>query len=226
MVSISPLPSLLRSSFLGGHSTLAKLSGSVVRRVVLRGGEARWDFSPTEQTCCCRHSAYHSFPSWHFPKPTVVNTQALISPLSGKTAHHSWSASSKSAGAFISLCCRQGSAGGFSRPPGQTPRAVWGCGGGSDAHMVVSRAAPVFQTGCSSTGLAPIHPWERMGSVSEDHACCREESRDRHSPVGREHRIPLPFWPHLRKLKDFGGFILQHGLNVLHFTRRALRKHV
>lgn len=154
MVSISPLPSLLRSSFLGGHSTLAKLSGSVVRRVVLRGGEARWDFYPAQQPRCCRHSAYRSFPSWHFPKPTVVNTQALISPLSGKTAHHSWSASSKSAGAFISLCCRQGSAGGFSRPPGQTPHTFWGRGGGSDAHMVVSRAAPVLQTGCSSTGLS------------------------------------------------------------------------
>lgn len=62
--------------------------------------------------------------------------------------------------------------------------------------------------------------------MSKDHALCWEESRDRHRPARREHRIPLPFCPHIRKLKDFGGFILQHGLNVLHFTRRATRKHI
>lgn len=62
--------------------------------------------------------------------------------------------------------------------------------------------------------------------MSEDHASYWEESRDHHSHAGHEHRIPLRFCPHLRKLKDFGGFILQHGLNVLHFTRRAMRKHV
>ena len=82
-VSISPLPSLSRSSPPGDHHPPAELHrGHREKRCSLQssGEEGGRRESPPCSSPLLKMTPMHlSFPTWHFPKPTVLNARALSS---------------------------------------------------------------------------------------------------------------------------------------------------